>query len=89
MAALILARAQRLNHDDFTRLQQWPDYPALRNTREGQRCCDEHLYQARQLIENFFARLKQYRAITTRCDKTARNFLGAIHLAGAMVSFNY
>ena len=46
---------------------------------------DRHLYQARHLIENFFARLKQYRAIATRYDKTARNFLGAIHLAASMV----
>ena len=38
---------------------------------------DHHLYKARHLIENFFARLKQYRAIATRYDKTARNFLGA------------
>ena len=36
-------------------------------------------------LENFFARLKQYRAIATRYDKTARNFLGAIHLAASMV----
>jgi transposase len=33
-------------------------------------------YKARHLIENFFARLKQYRAIATRHNKTARNFLG-------------
>jgi transposase len=39
----------------------------------------------RLLIENFFARLKQYRAIATRYDKTARNFLGAIHLAASIV----
>lgn len=31
---------------------------------------DEHLYKARHLIENFFAKLKQYRAIATRYDKT-------------------
>ena len=37
------------------------------------------------MIANFFARLKQYRAIATRYDKTARNFLGAIHLAATMV----
>ena len=46
---------------------------------------DRDLYKARHLIENFFARLKQYRAIATRYDKTARNFLGAVHLAAAMV----
>ena len=31
-------------------------------------------------MEKFFCKLKQYRAIATRYDKTARNFLAAIHL---------
>lgn len=56
-----------------------------RVTNKCQREYDRELYKARCLIENFFARLKQYRAIATRYDKTARNFLGAIHLAAAMV----
>ena len=59
-----------------------------RSTRKQQRDYDRHLYKARHLIENFFARLKQYRAIATRYDKTARNFLGAIHLAAAVVWLN-
>ena len=41
--------------------------------------------KARHLIENFFAKLKQYRAIATRYDKTAGNFLSAIHLASAVI----
>ena len=49
---------------------------------------NRHLCKARHLIENFFARLKQYRAIVTRYHKTARNFPGAIHLAGAVVWLN-
>ena len=53
-----------------------------------QRSYDCHLYKARNLIENFFAKPKQYRAIATRYDKTARNFLGAIHLATAVVWLN-
>ena len=57
-------------------------------SRNHQRSHDRHLYKARHLIENFFARLKQYRAIATRYDKTARNFLGAIHLAAAVVWLN-
>ena len=61
--------------------------PAL-SSRKNQRGHDRHLYQARHLIENFFARLKQYRAIATRYDKTAPNFLGAIHLAAAVVWLN-
>ena len=58
------------------------------STRKDQRSYDRHLYRARHLIENFFTRLKQYRAIATRYDKTARNFLGAIHLAAAVVWLN-
>ena len=41
--------------------------------------------EARHLIENFFAKLKQYWAIATRYDKTAQNFLGAIYLAPIIV----
>ncbi|MDR2522723.1 MAG: transposase [Synergistaceae bacterium] len=49
---------------------------------------EKELYGARHLIENFFARLKQYLAIATRYDKRAVNFLGAIHLAAIMVWLN-
>ena len=56
-----------------------------RSTNKQPREYDSHIYQARHLVENFFARLKQYRAIATRYDKTARNFLGSIHLAASMV----
>ncbi len=59
-----------------------------RSTRKDQRDHDRHLYKARHLIENFFARLKLYRAIATRYDKTSVNFLGAIHLAAAVVWLN-
>jgi transposase len=61
--------------------------PCLR-TRKVQRGYDRHLYKARHLIENFFARLKQYRAIATRYDKTSTCFLGAIHLAAAVAWLN-
>lgn len=56
--------------------------------RKNVREYDKFLYQARHLIENFFAKLKQYRAIATRYDKKARNFLGAIYLAAAIVWLN-
>jgi len=49
---------------------------------------DRDLYKARHLIENFFAGLKQFRAIATRYDKTDRNFLGAIHLVAAAIWLN-
>jgi transposase len=49
---------------------------------------DKYLYQARHLIENFFARLKQYRAIATRYDKRKINFLGGIYLASIVIWLN-
>jgi transposase len=53
--------------------------------RKVQREYDRELYKARHLIENFFAKLKLFRAIATRYDKTARNFLAAIHFAAALI----
>lgn len=49
---------------------------------------DRDAYKARHLIENFFAKLKQFRAIATRYDKTARNFLAALHLVGTAIWLN-
>lgn len=49
---------------------------------------DKEVYKARHLIENFFAKLKQYRGIATRYDKTSQNFLGAIYLAASIVWLN-
>ena len=49
---------------------------------------DKHLYQARHLIENFFAKLKQYCALATRYDTRAVSFLGAIYLAATVVLLN-
>ena len=56
--------------------------------RKTPRPYDRDLYKARHLIENFFAKLKQYRAIATRYDKRAVHFLGAIHLAAAVIWLN-
>lgn len=49
---------------------------------------DKDAYKDRHLIENFYARLKQYRAIATRYDKTAQNFLGAIYMAAIVIWLN-
>ncbi len=59
-----------------------------KKNRKEQREYDRHLYQARHLIENFFAKLKQYRAIATRYDKRKINFLGGIYLAAIVILLN-
>lgn len=56
--------------------------------RASPRSFDRHIYKARHLIENFFARIKQFRAVATRYDKTARNFLAAVHLVASTVWLN-
>jgi len=61
--------------------------PSKANRRQPRKF-DRHLYAARHLIENFFAKLKQFRAIATRYDKTARNFLAAVHLAASVIWLN-
>ena len=59
-----------------------------KSSRKSQRHYDKDLYKARHLIENFFCRLKQFRAIATRYDKTARNFLAAIYLVATAIWLN-
>jgi thioester reductase-like protein len=36
------------------------------------------------MVENLWARLKEWRAFATRYEKTARSFLGVLHLAAAL-----
>ena len=49
------------------------------------RCMGQH---PRLAIENFFLWAGQFRAIATRHDKTARNFLAAFHMAAVLCWLN-
>ena len=64
-----------------------PVIPSKSN-RTTPRAFDKEMYKARHLIENFVCKLKQFRAIATRYDKTARNFLAGIHLAATVILLN-
>jgi len=59
-----------------------------KSNRKVTRVYDKGLYKTRHLIESFFARLKQFRAIATRYDKRAVNFLAAISLAASTAWLN-
>ena len=59
-----------------------------KTNRLVQRQCDFVLYCERNLIERFFNTLKHFRAIATRYDKLARNFLSAVHLVGLLILLN-
>ena len=53
-------------------------------TRTNRPAFDPIAYRQRNIIERAFCRLKDWRAIATRYDKTARNSLAGICLAGAI-----
>ena len=55
--------------------------PRKRNSLKGNADMDWGLYRYRHLVENAFARLKQYRAVATRYDKLKRNFESMVAIA--------
>ena len=59
-----------------------PVIPPKANRREAI-ACDFRAYKDRNRVERMFNRLKQFRRIATRYDKTAVSFLGFLALAAA------
>jgi len=47
---------------------------------------DEEMYKWRHLIENFFCKLKEFKRIALRADKTDQSFKAIIHLAAAVIN---
>lgn len=54
--------------------------------RAGHIACDFHMYGWRHLIENFFCKLKEFRRIATRYDKTDQSYAAMIHLAASAIA---
>ena len=55
-----------------------------KSNRKIKRDCDFALYRERNLVERFFNTIKHFRAIATRYEKTAQNFLAGLHLVCAL-----
>jgi transposase len=47
---------------------------------------DQEMYKWRHLIENFFCKLKEFKRIALRADKTDESFSAMIYLAAAVVN---
>ena len=47
---------------------------------------DREVYKWRHLIENFFCKLKEFKRIAIRSDKTDESFGAMIYLAGAIIN---
>jgi transposase len=73
--------------DKLARQGITPVIPPKEN-RKQRRPCDFALYRERNLPERFWNKIKHYRAIATRYDKLARNFLAAVHLVSAIILLN-
>jgi len=46
---------------------------------------DKHLYADRHLIECCFSKLKQFRRVATRFEKTARHYLAVVTIAATIL----
>jgi transposase len=47
---------------------------------------DKEVYKWRHLIENFFCKLKEFKRIAMRSDKTDTSFAAMIHLCSAVIN---
>jgi transposase len=47
---------------------------------------DQEMYKWRHLIENLFGKLKEFKRIAMRADKTDQSFSAIIHLAAAVIN---
>ena len=55
-----------------------------RRNRKAQRAYDENLYADRNKVERLFNRLKHYRRVATRYEKTGESFLAMVQVAAIM-----
>jgi transposase len=54
-------------------------------TRSGTKAIDWALYKERHLVECFFNKIKRFRRIALRCEKTLASFRSFVSLVCAMV----
>jgi transposase len=78
-APIIASQAFR---DVIWRLGARPAIPPKRN--QAPVACPPWIYHNRNRVERLWARLKEWRAVATRYEKTARSFMGVLCMAATM-----
>lgn len=58
--------------------------PSKKN-RKQQRDYDKHVYKERHLIECFFGKIKHFRRVFSRFDKTATAFMSFLQFVGVLI----
>jgi transposase len=54
--------------------------------RKIKRAYDKIMYRWRHLVENYFAKIKEFRAIATRYDKTDTSYAANLNLVAAIIA---
>ncbi len=72
----------RLFREHIWRIGARPAIPPQRH--EAPVACPEWIYNNRNQVERLWAKLKEWRAVATRYEKTASSFMGVLCLAAAL-----
>ncbi len=54
--------------------------------RKIKRDYNKEIYKQRNIIERYFKRLKHWRRVASRFEKTARNFMAIIYIAATIIN---
>ena len=57
-----------------------------KSNRKVQRAYDTHMYKWRHLVENYFSKIKEFRGIATRYDKTDNSYAANWYLCATMIA---
>lgn len=66
----------------------WANIKPLANRKHKPAFCS-FLYRYRNLVERFFNKLKHFRAVATRYEKHAANYLALVKLASTRIRMRY
>ncbi len=70
--------------NDLTDKDITPVIPG-RKSRKKKVNYDKHIYKERNIVERFFGRIKEFRRIATRYDKTSCMYKGALLMASIII----
>lgn len=64
--------------------RNWANIPAMRHRKETF-AFSSFVYRERNLVERFFSKIKHFRAVATRYEKHAENYLALVKLASIRI----
>lgn len=73
------------NFDDFLHVRGCEPIIPSKSNSKNHRSYDKHLYKERHLIECFFGKIKHFRRIFSRFDKSAQSYLSFLHFVGTLI----